>query len=113
MPHGTEEVNLAAFRAGREVARARVPRPPLDPEGFAGPHEIEIRQDWCKGCDICSRVCPEYCLEVSLDGKLKIVDAEACTGCRLCELLCPDFAIAIHPPRARAVSPAIPGGSSP
>ena len=108
VPRGTEDVNLAAFRAGREVARARVPERAPSPEGFSGPHEIDIRHEWCKGCDICSRVCPEYCLAVDVDGELIVVDPEACTGCRLCELLCPDFAIAIHPPRA----PAIVGGGS-
>jgi indolepyruvate ferredoxin oxidoreductase beta subunit len=104
VPRGTEEVNLAAFRAGRVVAKARIPNRTLDPDGFSGPHEIEIRHDWCKGCDICSRICPEYCLTVDLDRKLAVVNPEACTGCRLCELLCPDFAIAIHPPRAPALS---------
>jgi indolepyruvate ferredoxin oxidoreductase beta subunit len=103
VPRGTQEVNLAAFRAGREVADARLPRPVTVPEGFLGPHEIDIRHDWCKGCDICSRVCPEYCLAVDVDGRLSIVNPEACTGCRLCELLCPDFAIAIHSPRAPAI----------
>ena len=99
VPRGTEEVNLAAFRAGRQVAKARVPRPAADPEGFSGPHQIDIRHDWCKACDICSRVCPEYCLALDLNGKLTIVNPEACTGCRLCEVLCPDFAIEIHPPQ--------------
>jgi len=103
VPRGTEQVNLAAFRAGREVAEARVPRSPVEPPGFPGPHQIDIRHDWCKGCDICSRVCPEYCLAVNVDGKLTIVDADACTGCRLCELLCPDFAITIHPPLEPAI----------
>ena len=104
VPRGTEEVNLAAFRAGREGAEARVPRPSPEPEGFSGPHEIDIRHDWCKDCDICSRVCPEYCLAVDVDGKLTIVDAEACTGCNLCELLCPDFAITIHPPKVPVIA---------
>jgi indolepyruvate ferredoxin oxidoreductase beta subunit len=114
VPRGTEEVNVAAFRAGREVATARVPQLAPDPEGFSGPHQIEVRHDWCKGCDICSRVCPEYCLEVNLDGRLDIVDAEACTGCHLCELLCPDFAITISPPLAPAIpgEPAVPAGGS-
>ncbi len=98
VPKGTEEVNLAAFRAGRVVPMARLPRVPPPPKGFAGPHEIDIRHDWCKGCDICSRVCPEYCLAVSIDGELIITNAQACTGCRLCEMLCPDFAIRIRPP---------------
>ncbi|MFV1970328.1 MAG: 2-oxoacid:acceptor oxidoreductase family protein [Acidimicrobiia bacterium] len=98
VPKGTEDVNLAAFRAGREVPTAQIPIPMPDPEGFSGPHEIDIRHEWCKGCDICSRVCPEYCLAVNVDGELTIVNAQACTGCRLCEMLCPDFAITIRPP---------------
>ncbi|RLE16278.1 MAG: pyruvate ferredoxin oxidoreductase [Actinobacteria bacterium] len=105
VPKGTQDVNLAAFRAGRSVPMAQIPAPSPDPEGFSGPHEIDIRHDWCKGCDICSRVCPEYCLAVSVDGELTITNAQACTGCRLCEMLCPDFAIAIRPPGAQAIVP--------
>lgn len=104
VPRGTEDVNLAAFRAGCEVCEAEVPPVPATPEGFAGPHLIDIDHNWCKGCDICSRVCPEYCLSVDIRGKLNIVDADACTGCRLCELLCPDFAISVRPPAVEAVT---------
>ncbi|MEZ5175558.1 MAG: 2-oxoacid:acceptor oxidoreductase family protein [Acidimicrobiia bacterium] len=102
VPKGTEEVNLAAFRAGRQAPSAEIPLPGPDPEVAPGPHLIEIRQDWCKSCDICPRVCPEYCLKLDTDGTLLIVDADACTGCRLCEMLCPDFAITIHPPAETA-----------
>ncbi len=105
VPKGTQDVNLEAFRAGREVPMAQIPLSTPDPEGFDGPHEIDIRHDWCKGCDICSRVCPEYCLAVNIDGDLTITNAEACTGCRLCEMLCPDFAITIHPPGDSAEVP--------
>ena len=105
VPRGTQDVNLAAFRAGRSVPMAQIPAPTPDPEGFSGPHEIDIRHDWCKGCDICSRVCPEYCLAVSVDGELTITNAQSCTGCRLCEMLCPDFAITIRPPGVPAIVP--------
>lgn len=110
VPAGTAEVNLAAFRAGRttpeeefEASPQGAPRAPLPPL-------IEIRDDWCKGCDICSRVCPEHCLAVDSGGTLSVVNPEACTGCRLCEMLCPDFAISIH---AGAYAPAArsPGAS--
>ena len=104
VPRGTEEVNLAAFRAGREVVDARVPTPSPPPPGFAGPHLIDINHHWCKDCDICSRACPEYCLAVDTNGTLGVVDPDACTGCRLCELLCPDFAISISPPLYGAVT---------
>jgi indolepyruvate ferredoxin oxidoreductase, beta subunit len=108
VPRGTVDVNLAAFRAGRTVSDAAIPRVVPDPEGFSGPHQIEIRHDWCKGCDICSRFCPEFCLDVDVDGKLVVVNPDACTGCRLCEILCPDFAITIRPPLepAAATGPA-------
>jgi indolepyruvate ferredoxin oxidoreductase beta subunit len=105
VPKGTEEVNLAAFRAGREVPMAQIPLPTPEPDGFSGPHQIDIRHDWCKGCDICTRVCPEYCLAVNIDGELTITNAQACTGCRLCEMLCPDFAITIRPPTEPATVP--------
>ncbi len=104
VPRGTEEVNLAAFRAGRAVGDAQVPVPAPAPAGFPGPHLIDVNHAWCKDCDICSRACPEYCLAVDKFGKLGIVDADACTGCRLCELLCPDFAISIRPPMTEAVT---------
>ncbi|NOX21925.1 MAG: pyruvate ferredoxin oxidoreductase [Actinobacteria bacterium] len=104
VPRGTVEINIAAFRAGRTVSDAEVPQQVPDPDGFPGPHQIEIRHEWCKGCDICSRFCPEFCLEVDIDGKLVVVNADACTGCRLCELLCPDFAITIRPPLEPAIA---------
>jgi indolepyruvate ferredoxin oxidoreductase beta subunit len=111
VPRGTVDVNVAAFRAGRSVPTAQLPPPAPAAQGFSGPHEIDIRHDWCKGCDICSRVCPEYCLAVSVDGELVVTNADACTGCRLCEMLCPDFAIRIHPlgERGTAPEPALPG----
>ena len=104
VPPETEEVNLEAFRAGRLVADAKVPEVLPDPGGLTGPHEIQVRHDWCKGCDICSRVCPESCLALDLNGELAVVNEEACTGCRLCELLCPDFAISIRAPATPALA---------
>jgi indolepyruvate ferredoxin oxidoreductase beta subunit len=111
VPRGTAEINLAAFAAGKDAADAVIPAPELPPSAIAGPHQIEIKHDWCKACDICSRVCPEYCLALTLDGKLAIVDAEGCTGCRLCEMLCPDFAIRIHPPVGAGIGQPVGGGS--
>jgi indolepyruvate ferredoxin oxidoreductase beta subunit len=70
---------------------------------------LEITAAWCKGCDICVRVCPEACLRLNDRAVVEVIDPAACTGCRLCEWLCPDFAIAVRP----AASPAAaPGGPS-
>ncbi len=62
---------------------------------------IEIREDWCKGCDICIERCPVDALEKSdklnkrgvRPPKLKTINK--CNFCRLCELICPDMAITV------------------
>lgn len=56
--------------------------------------KIEIKKEWCKGCDICVQFCPADVL--ALNGPVvEIVNLEACTGCGLCEIRCPDFAITV------------------
>ncbi len=104
VPKGTEDVNLEAFEQGRtwiEEARAK-PEPAADPAPPAAPLpsqpmevELEITEAWCKGCDICVKLCPERCLVLDARQVARLTDPEACTGCRICEWLCPDFAIAV------------------
>jgi 2-oxoglutarate ferredoxin oxidoreductase subunit delta len=63
---------------------------------------IEIDEELCKGCDICSDFCPLEALAksetINRKGYYPPVPAheERCIGCRLCELLCPEFAITIR-----------------
>jgi 2-oxoglutarate ferredoxin oxidoreductase subunit delta len=57
--------------------------------------EIEIKVEWCKGCEICVAVCPHDVLEMD-GGVVRVKNAEACTACGLCELHCPDFAITVR-----------------
>ncbi|MAG98803.1 MAG: pyruvate ferredoxin oxidoreductase [Rhodospirillaceae bacterium] len=104
VPKGTEDVNIEAFELGRkwiEEARANPeratdPAPPA-PHLSAAPVEVEleITEAWCKGCDICVKLCPERCLVLDTRQVAKLTDPKACTGCRICEWLCPDFAIAV------------------
>jgi 2-oxoglutarate ferredoxin oxidoreductase subunit delta len=64
---------------------------------------IEVKEDWCKGCDICIDRCPVDALEQS--DKLnrrgvrppKLKEKNECNFCRLCELICPDLAITVFP----------------
>jgi indolepyruvate ferredoxin oxidoreductase beta subunit len=104
VPPKTKDLNLQAFELGRDwVAKAAdAPSPPavrLPPEALEGPAvevELEIIEAWCKGCDICVKMCPERCLALNAEQVAILTDAAACTGCGICEWLCPDFAIAVH-----------------
>ena len=64
---------------------------------------IEVKDDWCKGCNICIDRCPVDALEES--DKLnrrgvrppKLKQENECNYCRYCELICPDLAITVIP----------------
>ncbi len=62
---------------------------------------IEVKDDWCKGCNICIERCPVNALEESdrLNKKgirpPQLKKNNECNDCRLCELLCPDLAISV------------------
>ncbi len=61
---------------------------------------VEIKEAWCKGCDICVQVCPKDVL-IMENFIAKVKDLDSCTGCMLCEQLCPDFAIVVHKPEKK------------
>ncbi len=103
VPSKTREVNRAAFLKGREwIAEAHHHHPSVapaaPPEGFAAESEITLRitPEWCKGCDICVKMCPERCLVLNAHQVVELKYPDRCTGCRLCEWLCPDFAIDVE-----------------
>jgi len=104
VPPKTKDLNLQAFEQGREwVTRAATAPSPaaalIRPGGVEAPAveiELEIIEAWCKGCDICVKMCPERCLALDEEQVAVLTDAAACTGCGICEWLCPDFAIAVH-----------------
>jgi len=64
---------------------------------------IEVKDDWCKGCNLCIDRCPVDALEES--DKLnkrgirppKLKENNECNCCRYCELICPDLAITVIP----------------
>jgi len=64
---------------------------------------IEVKEDWCKGCNICIDRCPVDALEES--DKLnrrgirppRLKKDNNCNYCRLCELICPDLALTVIP----------------
>ncbi len=73
---------------------------------------VEIREDRCKGCLLCTTVCPESLLTVS--GKMnvngyKVVHLPesclaSCKGCSFCAEICPDCAIVVFRTKKRGKS---------
>jgi indolepyruvate ferredoxin oxidoreductase, beta subunit len=114
VPEKTVDLNLKAFEAGRQwveesrkFGKAPEQAPTVAPHTRPRPldqdFELILTPQWCKGCDICVKVCPERCLILNGEQKVELAKPDACTGCRICEWLCPDFAIDVKKsPLARA-----------
>jgi indolepyruvate ferredoxin oxidoreductase beta subunit len=108
VPAKAQEANRLAFEAGRDWADAsraasmenrlkELPgRDELAAEIAPKTVQFDITAGWCKGCDICVKMCPERCLRLNDELVAELTDPEACTGCRICEWLCPDFAIRVR-----------------
>ena len=65
---------------------------------------IVIDEERCKGCELCTTVCPKGNL-VQMSPRFNakgyrpstFVDPEGgCTGCTLCALMCPDMVITVY-----------------
>jgi 2-oxoglutarate ferredoxin oxidoreductase subunit delta len=72
---------------------------------------IVIDSERCKGCELCTTVCPQNVLRMSSSVNSKgyrpaeLVDPlGACTGCALCAIICPDATITVY----RQVTPRAP-----
>lgn len=105
VPPKTIDVNLAVFDQGQnwiEGSRKGEPVegaafvPLVQPEINNIRTSLEITEEWCKGCDICVKMCPERCLVLNDNQVAELAEPEKCTGCHICEWLCPDFAISLN-----------------
>ncbi|MGI6035793.1 MAG: 4Fe-4S binding protein [Limnochordia bacterium] len=62
---------------------------------------VKIREERCKGCSLCLRVCPRGFLWLATRTNTKgfhpveVVPKAECTGCALCALMCPDLALTV------------------
>jgi 2-oxoglutarate ferredoxin oxidoreductase subunit delta len=59
-------------------------------------YSIRINRHWCKGCGICTALCPNKVLLLDNRGKAVAAYPASCTGCGKCETHCPDFAISVE-----------------
>ncbi|MBU0491683.1 MAG: 4Fe-4S binding protein [Chloroflexi bacterium] len=64
---------------------------------------IEIDENRCKGCELCTTVCPYDLVSMANRFSAKgyrpasLVDPDAkCTGCASCARICPDVAITVY-----------------
>jgi 2-oxoglutarate ferredoxin oxidoreductase subunit delta len=65
---------------------------------------IVINEELCKGCELCTGVCPKDLIEMAMDRftpkgyhPAAISDLQGeCTGCAICAVICPDAAITVY-----------------
>jgi 2-oxoglutarate ferredoxin oxidoreductase subunit delta len=65
---------------------------------------IVVDEAYCKGCELCTMVCPKELIHMALDRFTKkgyhpaeLIDPEeSCTGCAICSVICPDAAITVY-----------------
>ncbi|NDJ53334.1 MAG: 4Fe-4S dicluster domain-containing protein [Chloroflexi bacterium] len=65
---------------------------------------IFINQDRCKGCTLCTTVCPKDLIEMDQETlnalgyhpALLVDPSDDCTGCTLCAVICPDVCITVY-----------------
>ncbi len=64
--------------------------------------EVRIKEDRCKGCQMCLFYCPGKCLELSSKLNKKGVkfaqykEKNNCIGCGFCYFICPEGCIEIY-----------------
>ncbi len=63
---------------------------------------VEIDEFYCKGCGLCTDVCPKHILELDQDvitdkgyHPAHCIDQSQCIGCATCAVVCPDVAITV------------------
>ena len=64
---------------------------------------ITVDELRCKGCELCTTVCPKDLIHMSNDFNAKgyrpavLIDPDThCTGCAICAVICPDAAITVY-----------------
>ena len=65
--------------------------------------KVVINVDRCKGCGLCTHVCPAHILILSPDTfnvkgyhPVTVTDPEQCTGCASCARICPDVVFTVY-----------------
>ena len=63
--------------------------------------EVKINIEKCKGCQLCTLVCPKEIIQLSskINSKgyqyIEITAPEECIACGMCALICPDVVLEV------------------
>ncbi|SKA12466.1 4Fe-4S binding protein [Selenihalanaerobacter shriftii] len=63
--------------------------------------EVKFSQDRCKGCELCTTVCPKDIVvmadEINIKGfhPAAVTDVDECIACGFCANICPDVVIEV------------------
>ena len=65
---------------------------------------IVIVEALCKGCELCTTVCPKELIEIAPDRftpkgyhpAILVDPGHDCTGCAICSVICPEAAITVY-----------------
>jgi 2-oxoglutarate ferredoxin oxidoreductase subunit delta len=75
----------------------------VDRQAAAGFAPLAIATDRCKGCGLCTAVCPHHVLELDVSvvnslgyHPVRLIDPAGCTSCVLCARICPDTVFAVY-----------------
>lgn len=65
--------------------------------------KVTFNEDRCKGCELCTTVCPKKIVHMAKDRlnskgfhPAEVTDMEACIGCAFCATICPDVVIRVE-----------------
>ncbi len=65
--------------------------------------KVTFNEDKCKGCELCTTVCPKGIVVIAMDRLNKkgfhpaqVLEQEKCIGCAFCATMCPDTVIEVE-----------------
>ncbi len=65
--------------------------------------KVTFREDKCKGCQLCTTVCPKKIVKMAKDRinskgfhPAEVTEQDKCIGCAFCATICPDVVIEVE-----------------
>lgn len=65
--------------------------------------KVMFDENSCKGCGLCTSVCPKKIIAMAKDRlnakgfhPAEVVDVDKCIGCKFCATICPDVVITVE-----------------